>query len=173
MKISTRGLSVVLNKQTTINMVSISFKDCFDNIIFEDFQQYDLIDADDDDVVIFNYDNEVSKTDNNKNIQKESRNLFDVIVNDFVLYDDKYLDYFNMIFKIGDMTVRCNELTVDDIAHQGMKYVDIEIDMKSKIDDTKKFIISIDYYYNDGDDFALKLGELGCGDELDYESNEE
>ena len=172
MKISTRGLSVVLNKQTTINMVSINFKDCFDNIIFEDFQQYDLIDGDDDDVVIFNYDNEVSKTDNNKNIQKESRNLFDVIVNDYVLEDEKYLDYFNMIFKIGDMTVKWNELD-EGRKNQGRKNVEIEIDMKSKIDDTKKFIISIDVYYNYGDDFALKLGELGCGDEDDYESNEE
>ena len=132
MKISTRGLSVVLNKQTTINMVSINFKDCFDNIIFEEFQQYDLIDGDDDDVVIFNYDNEVSKTDNNKNIQKESRNLFDVIVNDYVLEDEKYLDYFNMIFKIGDMTVKWNELD-EGRKNQGRKNVEIEIDMKSKI----------------------------------------
>ena len=150
-------------------MLQIDTNKYFKNIISKDnVDKYDMINYDDD-CVIFDYDNEISKRDYyDGDIKEENGNFFDLIVNDFVLKGKECLAIFNVLFEVGDMTVKYNEVEKKN----GYLSVDIEIDIKSKFEG-EEFVIMVSNYYSGDSVFALKMSKLGCGDELDYESDDE
>ena len=115
----------------------------------------------------FEYNDEISKKDYDGDITEKNENLFDLIVNDYVLKGKDCLAIFNVLFEISDMKVQYNKVEKDN----GYISVNIEIDITSKFEG-EEFVIIISNYYSGNSVFALKMNELR-NDESDEETEEE